>query len=129
MSASLERQGPGAQRIERFSLALCDGGGPQYGAGAVGEEHSYISVAAFADAPEVPMGSGGILFRGEPEPRSEGSAAAKLVHLSGGLGRQGGGGNEPNAGYGLQLLQQPHFVQFGLQHRAQQRGYGGIVIT
>jgi hypothetical protein len=52
MGSALQRQSPGAQRIQRLAAPLSDEGGPQYRACAAREEHAQVTIATFGDSPQ-----------------------------------------------------------------------------
>ena len=92
-----ELQCPGTQavwRVESFGMT-------EHGSGAVDEEHSQVSVAAFGDATEAAGQSAGMFPWSQADVACEVTTRAKALHITD-ESEEGGGGQKTDTGDGAQ---------------------------
>lgn len=109
-ASSLDFESPGPEAVGGFHAL----GSPKNGAGAVGEEHSDIGVAALADATEPADASGGVFSRSQAEIARELSSRAKPSDVSD-KGDEGGCGEKPDTGYVPKPYHDRHLPSEGLE--------------
>ena len=68
------------------------------------EQHPKVAIAAFADAPQAAVATGGVFFGCEAEPGCKVPRIFEVTDRTAGRGGRGRGGHEPDAGDREQLL-------------------------
>ena len=109
-SSLLDLESPGPEAVG----SLLGPGGPENRTSAMGEEHSQVDVALFADGTQAPAAAAGVFLGGEAEETGEMSSGAEPADVSD-ESDEGGGGEQSDSGDGHEALGERHLASHQLE--------------